>query len=136
MNGTEVYKFAVQQMPKAVGEALRRADLTADDVDFVIPHQANLRIIDSVAVRLGVPKDKFFVNVQRYGNTSSASIPVALYEAVEAGRVRPGDLGVLSRSAPAIRGARARSAGAAPRSSRRAQPTMSRRLRSAISSAA
>ena len=95
MNGTEVYKFAVQQMPKAVGEALRRAHLTADDVDFVIPHQANLRIIDSVAVRLGVPKEKFFVNVQRYGNTSSASIPVALYEAVEAGRVRPGDLGVM-----------------------------------------
>jgi len=95
MNGPEVYKFAVQAMPRAAREALRRANLAADDVDFVIPHQANLRIIRSVAVRLGVPMDKFFVNVQRYGNTSSASIPVALYEAVEAGRVQPGDLGVM-----------------------------------------
>jgi len=95
MNGPEVYKFAVQTMPRAVGDALRRAGLAADDVDFVIPHQANLRIIRSVAVRLGVPMDKFFVNVQRYGNTSAASIPVALYEAVEAGRVHSGDLGVM-----------------------------------------
>ena len=95
MNGPEVYKFAVQTMPKAVGDALRRAGLSPDDVDFVIPHQANLRIIHSVAVRLGVPMEKFFVNVQRYGNTSAASIPVALYEAVAAGRVRAGDNGVL-----------------------------------------
>ncbi|HYM70755.1 MAG TPA: beta-ketoacyl-ACP synthase III [bacterium] len=95
MNGPEVYKFAVQTMPKAAAEALRRAHLAAEDLSFVIPHQANLRIIRSVAVRLGVSMDKFFVNVQRYGNTSAASIPVALYEAVEAGRVRTGDLGVM-----------------------------------------
>jgi 3-oxoacyl-[acyl-carrier-protein] synthase-3 len=95
MNGPEVYKFAVQTMPKAAAEALRRAKLSPDDLDFVIPHQANLRIIHSVSVRLGVPMDKFFINVQRYGNTSAASIPVALYEAVEAGRVRAGDLGVM-----------------------------------------
>ena len=95
MNGPEVYKFAVQTMPKAAAEALRRAKLVADDIDFVIPHQANLRIIHSVAIRLGVSMDKFFINVQRYGNTSAASIPVALYEAVEAGRVRTGDLGVM-----------------------------------------
>ncbi len=95
MNGPEVYKFAVQTMPRAAADALRRARLAPDDVDFVIPHQANLRIIHSVSARLGVPMEKFFVNVQRYGNTSAASIPVALYEAVGAGRVSPGDVGVM-----------------------------------------
>jgi len=95
MNGPEVYKFAVQTMPRAAAEALQRAGLVSEDVDFVIPHQANLRIIHSVAHRLGVSLEKFFINVQRYGNTSSASIPVALYEAVEAGRVRDGDVGVM-----------------------------------------
>jgi 3-oxoacyl-[acyl-carrier-protein] synthase-3 len=95
MNGPEVYKFAVQTMPRVAAEALSEAGLGPDDVDFVIPHQANLRIIHSVAVRLGVPMEKFFVNVQRYGNTSAASIPVALYEAVQSGRVRAGDLGVM-----------------------------------------
>ncbi len=95
MNGPEVYKVAVQTMPRAAADALRRARLVAEDVDFVIPHQANLRIIHSVSDRLGVPTEKFFINVQRYGNTSAASIPVALYEAVGAGRVSAGDVGVM-----------------------------------------
>ncbi len=95
MNGPEVYQFAVRAIPTAAAEALRRAELGPADVDFVIPHQANIRIIESAARRLHVPLDKFFINVQRYGNTSAASIPVALYEAVQQGRVEDGQLGVL-----------------------------------------
>ena len=95
MNGPEVYQFAVRAIPTAAAEALRRAALEPADIDFVIPHQANIRIIESAARRLRVPLDKFFVNVQRYGNTSAASIPVALYEALQQGRVEDGQLGVL-----------------------------------------
>lgn len=95
MNGPEVYQFATRTIPMAVGEALRRARLRAADVDFVIPHQANIRIIEAAARRLHVPLDKFYINVQRYGNTSAASVPVALYEAIQEGRVDEGDLGVL-----------------------------------------
>jgi 3-oxoacyl-[acyl-carrier-protein] synthase-3 len=95
MNGPEVYQVAVRAIPEAAREALRRADLCADDVDFVIPHQANIRIIESAARRLRVPLEKFFINVQRYGNTSAASVPVALYEAVQAGYVDDGHLGIL-----------------------------------------
>jgi len=95
MNGPEVYQFAVRAIAEASAEALRQADLAPSDVDFVIPHQANIRIIESAARRLRIPLDRFFINVQRYGNTSAASIPVALYEAVEAGHVEDGRLGVL-----------------------------------------
>ncbi len=95
MNGPEVYQFAVRTIPAAATEALRRARLEPKDVDFVIPHQANIRIIESAARRMRVPLEKFFINVQRYGNTSAASIPVALYEAVQQGRVEEGQLGVL-----------------------------------------
>lgn len=95
MVGPEVYKFAVRMIPKAAEEALKRAGLDAAQVDFVIPHQANIRIIESAARRLGIPLSKFFINVQRYGNTSAASVPVALYEAVQEGRVSDGDVGVL-----------------------------------------
>jgi 3-oxoacyl-[acyl-carrier-protein] synthase III len=95
MVGPEVYQFAVRAIPSAAAEALRRAQLESADVDFVIPHQANIRIIESAARRLRVPLSKFFINVQRYGNTSAASIPVALYEAVQQGRVEDGQLGVL-----------------------------------------
>ena len=95
MVGPEVYKFAVRAIPEAAAAALRNASLTTADIDFVIPHQANIRIIESAARRLGVPIEKFYINVQSYGNTSAASVPVALYEAVKAGRVRDGDLGVM-----------------------------------------
>ena len=95
MNGREVYKFAVRIIPRAIEEAVSRAGLTLADVDLFIPHQANIRIIDAAAKRLGQPREKFFVNVERYGNTSSASVPVALYEAVRAGLIHRGDLAVL-----------------------------------------
>ncbi|MGH2376648.1 MAG: beta-ketoacyl-ACP synthase III [bacterium] len=92
MNGREVYKFAVRVIPRAIETVVAQAGYTIDDVDCFIPHQANLRIIEAAAKRLGQPLDRFFVNVDRYGNTSSASVPVALYEAVEQGRIRAGDL--------------------------------------------
>lgn len=95
MNGREVFKFAVRCIPKAIMEAVRRADVAIEEVDVFIPHQANIRIIDAAAERLGQPREKFFVNVERYGNTSSASVPVALYEAVKAGTIKRGDLTVL-----------------------------------------
>ncbi len=95
MNGREVYKFAVRLIPRAIQEAVDRAGLTIEDVDWFIPHQANVRIIDAAAERLGQPKEKFFVNVERYGNTSSASVPVALYEAVRDGHIHHGDVAVL-----------------------------------------
>ncbi|MDR7556411.1 MAG: beta-ketoacyl-ACP synthase III [Armatimonadota bacterium] len=92
MNGREVYKFAVRAIPRALEQVVAQAGYTVDEVDCFIPHQANLRIIEAAARRLGQPLEKFFINVDRYGNTSAASVPVALYEAVEQGRVRPGDL--------------------------------------------
>ena len=95
MKGPDVYQFAVRTIPAAATEALRRAGVEPKDVGFVIPHQANIRIIESAAKRMGVPLSKFFINVQRYGNTSAASIPVALYEAVQQGLVEEGQLGVL-----------------------------------------
>ena len=92
MNGREVYKFAVRAIPRAIERVAELAGVSVEDVDCFIPHQANIRIIEAAAKRLGQPMDRFFVNVERYGNTSSASVPVALYEAVEQGRIRSGDL--------------------------------------------
>jgi 3-oxoacyl-[acyl-carrier-protein] synthase-3 len=91
MNGREVYKFAVRMIPRAIERVAEAAGLAVDDFDLFIPHQANVRIIEAAAQRLGQPLDRFFINVERYGNTSSASVPVALYEALEQGRIRPGD---------------------------------------------
>jgi 3-oxoacyl-[acyl-carrier-protein] synthase III len=90
MNGREIFKHAVLVMEKAVADLLREHGLTAAAVDCIIPHQANRRIIETLAERLEVPLERFFINLDRYGNTSAASIPLALDEAVEAGRVRPG----------------------------------------------
>lgn len=95
MEGSEVFKFAVRIMPEAALEALRRADLQVDDVDLFIPHQANIRIIDAAAKRLGIGSDKVFANVDRYGNTSAASIPLALDEAIQQKRINPGNNIVL-----------------------------------------
>jgi 3-oxoacyl-[acyl-carrier-protein] synthase-3 len=91
MNGREVYKFAVRAIPRAIEQVVAAAGLSIDDIECFIPHQANIRIIEAAAERLGQPMDRFFVNVERYGNTSSASVPVALYEAVEQGRIHAGD---------------------------------------------
>ncbi len=95
MNGREVYKFAVRTIPRAIERVAAQAGIAVDDVDCFVPHQANLRIIEASAKRLGQPLERFFINVDRYGNTSSASVPVALYEAVQQGRIRPGDLVVF-----------------------------------------
>lgn len=95
MNGREVYKFAVRAIPRAIEEVVASAGYAVEDVDCFVPHQANIRIIEAAAERLGQPMDRFFVNVDRYGNTSSASVPVALYEAVEQGRIHPGHLVVF-----------------------------------------
>lgn len=92
MNGNEVFKFAVKVMGETAYKALDDAGLTAADVNLLIPHQANIRIIQSAAKRLKLPMDKVVINVDKYGNTSSASIPLALREAIDAGRVKKGDV--------------------------------------------
>jgi len=91
MNGREVFKHAVTTMSRAAKEALHRVGLTAADIRWIIPHQANMRIIQAISERLDVPLDRFIVNVQKYGNTSGASVGLALDEAVRDGRIRPGD---------------------------------------------
>jgi len=91
MNGREVFRFATRVMDEATRKVVADAGLTLQDVDLFIPHQANLRIIQAAVRALKMPMDKFFVNLERYGNTSGASIPIALCEAVDAGRLNPGD---------------------------------------------
>jgi len=95
MAGREVFKAAVLAMANACDEVLTRAGVTADQVDLLIPHQANLRIIEATAKHAGLPMSKVMVNVDRYGNTSSASIPLALAQAVAEGRVGPGSVLLL-----------------------------------------
>ena len=95
MAGREVFKAAVLAMSEACDEALGRAGITADQVDLLIPHQANLRIIEATAKHAGMPMSKVMVNLDRYGNTSSASIPLALDQAVGEGRVQPGSIVLL-----------------------------------------
>ena len=90
MEGREVFKNAVRSMSEACDIALKRAGLTVDDIDLLVPHQANIRIIEATAKYAGVPMEKVFINVDRYGNMSSASVPVGLDEAVEQGRIGPG----------------------------------------------
>ncbi len=92
MAGREVFKAAVRTMTDACDEALRRAGVTADQVDLLVPHQANLRIIEAIAKHAGFPMSRVMVNVERYGNTSSASIPLALEQAIAEGRVGPGSV--------------------------------------------
>ena len=90
--GPEIFKRAVLGMSGACADVLEKRHLTPDDIDLVIPHQANQRIIDAVAKRAGLANERVFVNVQRYGNMSAATVPVALVEAIEEGRVKPGNL--------------------------------------------
>jgi 3-oxoacyl-[acyl-carrier-protein] synthase-3 len=92
MAGREVFKAAVLAMAKSCDEALAKAGVRAEDIDLLVPHQANLRIIESTAKHSGIPMSKVMVNVDRYGNTSAASIPLALVQGVEEGRIRPGSL--------------------------------------------
>ncbi len=91
MNGKEVFKFAVRVMEKASKEALKRANLKVEDIDLLIPHQANMRIIDSASKKLKLDKKKIFVNLNKYGNMSAASVPVAIDEAIKENRLKKGD---------------------------------------------
>jgi 3-oxoacyl-[acyl-carrier-protein] synthase-3 len=91
MNGREVYRFATKVMADAAKQVIKRANLPMEEVDLLIPHQANVRIIDYAAKALKLPPEKVFLNLERYGNTSAASIPIALCEAIDAKRVNPGD---------------------------------------------
>jgi 3-oxoacyl-[acyl-carrier-protein] synthase-3 len=91
MNGGEVFKLAVRGMSDSVTKALERAKLSPKDIACFIPHQANLRIIDAVSERLNYPKEKVFINLEKYGNTSAASCAIALYEAVKQGKIKKKD---------------------------------------------
>ena len=95
MKGREVYRSAVRVMAEAAREILEQHHLTADQIDCVIPHQANLRIIETLSKDLDIPLHRFFINLERYGNTSAASIPLALDEARRAGRIKAGELTLL-----------------------------------------
>jgi 3-oxoacyl-[acyl-carrier-protein] synthase-3 len=95
MSGREVFKNAVVAMQNAAEEALRRCNLTVADIKCIIPHQANLRIIQATADRLGAPMDKVYVNLNRYGNVSAGSVAIALDEAAREGRFQRGDLILL-----------------------------------------
>ncbi|CAM9811617.1 unnamed protein product [Phaeothamnion confervicola] len=88
----EVYKFATREVPAVLNEALGNAGLSTNDVDWLLLHQANIRIMEAVAQRMGLPMDKVVTNLAEYGNTSAASIPLALDEAVRSGKVKKGDI--------------------------------------------
>ncbi|ELK45215.1 ketoacyl-ACP synthase III [Bacillus sp. SB49] len=95
MNGREVFKFAVRQMPESSVNVVKKIGLSEQDVDYLVPHQANIRIMEAARQRLGIPEEKMSTAVKRYGNTSSASIPIALSEDVKAGKIKENDLVVL-----------------------------------------
>lgn len=95
MNGREVFKFAVRQMPESAVSVIEKAGFHTEDLDYLFPHQANIRIMEAARERLGIPQEKMDMSIKRYGNTSSASIPIALSESVEAGKVKDNDLIVL-----------------------------------------
>lgn len=96
MNGTDVFKFAVKALPHATREAAKKGNIDLKDIDMLFPHQANLRIIDAAAKRLGIPMEKVFINLQKYGNTSAASVGIAMAEALEEGKLKKGDLIALT----------------------------------------
>lgn len=96
MAGNETFKHAVTKMAEVAQEALGRNGVSVSDIALFVPHQANMRIINAVGKRLGIPAEKVFVNLEKYGNTSAASVPIALAEAREQGRIRPGDLVLLA----------------------------------------
>ena len=96
MNGREIFRHAVHAVVSSSQKALRRAGLSVSDVDLFVPHQANARIISAAGQRLGIPPERWVVTIDRYGNTSSASIPLALADALDTGRLRPGGIALLS----------------------------------------
>jgi 3-oxoacyl-[acyl-carrier-protein] synthase-3 len=92
MQGNEVFKYAVRTMVEASRSAMEAKGITSEEIDWFIPHQANIRIMDTVAERLRIPKEKVIVTVHKYGNTSAGTIPTALDEGVRSGKIRRGDL--------------------------------------------
>jgi len=95
MKGNEVFKYSVRYMEEAARIVLDKAGMSAADVDWLIPHQANIRIMKMIAKKLGIPEERVFINIDKYGNTSAATIPIALDEAVRQGAIKPGDLILL-----------------------------------------
>lgn len=95
MEGRETFKFAVKAMAASTERVLTEAGLTREDIDLLVPHQANIRIIEAARDRFGIPEDKVVVTIHKYGNTSAASIPIALDEARREGRAKIGDVVVL-----------------------------------------
>jgi 3-oxoacyl-[acyl-carrier-protein] synthase-3 len=96
MNGAEIFKFATFAVKDSVNEVLKRANLDITDIKYIVPHQANDRIIAKVAKIMNLPKEMFFINLMEHGNTSSASIGIALAEMMEKGLVNPGDKVILT----------------------------------------
>jgi len=96
MNGREVFKFATRILVQSAEELLEKCGVSIDDVDLYVPHQANVRIIEHATRKLGVPSERVVINVDRYGNTSSGSIPLALADAAADGRLRPGELVLMT----------------------------------------
>jgi 3-oxoacyl-[acyl-carrier-protein] synthase-3 len=96
IRGREVYRFAVIRMSEVIRDAAERQNISVKDIDWIVPHQANQRILEGVAERLDYPVDQFYINLQKYGNSSGASIPIALDEAVRDGSIKDGDLVVLA----------------------------------------
>src|SRR5690625_546913 len=95
MNGREVFKFAVRQMPESSELVIKKAGLNKEDVDYLIPHQANIRIMEAARQRLDIPEDRMATSIKRYGNNSSGSIPIALSESINDGKIKDGDVIVL-----------------------------------------
>lgn len=95
MNGKEVYKFVVQTMPESIMKCLADAKMEPKDIDYLVPHQANLRIIEGLQHRLEFSDDKVIVNIDKYGNTSAASVPIALYEGIETGKIKTPSTAIL-----------------------------------------
>ena len=96
MNGREVFRHAVTRFPEAINEALVFNNLTADDIDLLIPHQANLRISRMVQKKMGLPDEKIYNNIHKYGNTTAASIPICISEALNEGKIKKGDIVVCA----------------------------------------
>jgi 3-oxoacyl-[acyl-carrier-protein] synthase-3 len=96
MHGNEMFKYATRAMAEASRVAVERAGITIDEVDLFIPHQANIRIMEATAKRLNLSMDRVYVNIDRYGNTSAASIPIAIVEAIERGRITDGTMILLA----------------------------------------
>jgi 3-oxoacyl-[acyl-carrier-protein] synthase III len=126
MNGREVFRFASRIMDRATRDVMIKAGWEADEVDVLVPHQANIRIIEAAAKALAIPMEKFFCNIERYGNTSAASIPLAICEAAESGRLRPNDKVIMVGFGAGLTWGAAAVQWGVPRVMNRANRTMNR----------